>query len=85
MAEKNSFLGLRGVRLRYFNTARPEYYGIWAKQLELADLARPPEPGTYIIGAYDLIRAKAYYGVDWLARYNVVDTIGYSIYVFRVP
>ena len=42
-------------------------------------------PGTYIIGAYDLIWAKAHYGVDWRERYRMVDTIGYSIYVFKVP
>ena len=48
-------------------------------------LARPPAPGVYIIGAYDLVRAKAAYGVDWLKQYRVVDTIGYSVYVFQVP
>jgi hypothetical protein len=53
--------------------------------MAIADMARPPEPGTtYIIGAYELVRAKGYYGVDWLKRYPVVDTIGYSVYVFRV-
>jgi len=72
------------VRLAYFTTGRPEYYGIRAEPMRLADLARRPEPGIYIIGAYDLIRAKAYYGVDWLKQYQVVDRIGYSIYVFRV-
>jgi hypothetical protein len=30
------------------------------------------------------MRAKATYGVDWLKRYPVVDTIGYSVYVFKV-
>jgi hypothetical protein len=55
-----------------------------AEQMQLADLARTPEPGIYIIGAYDLIRARAYYGIDWLKRYKVADRIGYSVYVFRV-
>lgn len=72
------------VKLFYFTTGRPEYYGIRAEQMQLADLARTPEPGIYIIGAYDLIRARAYYGIDWLKRYKVVDRIGYSVYVFRV-
>ena len=52
--------------------------------MQLADLARIPQPGTYIIGAYDLVRARAYYKIDWLKRYDVVDRIGYSVYVFRV-
>lgn len=72
------------VRVLYFTTGRPEYYGIRAETLQLADLARTPEPGTYIIGAYDLIRARAYYKIDWLTRYQVVDRIGYSVYVFGV-
>ena len=73
------------VKLAYFTTGRPEYYGIRAERMPIQDLARPPEPGTYIIGAYDLIWAKAHYGVDWRERYRMVDTIGYSIYVFKVP
>jgi hypothetical protein len=72
------------VKLFYFTTDRPEYYGIRAEPTRFADLARTPEPGIYIIGAYDLIRARAYYGIDWLKRYKVVDRVGYSVYVFRV-
>lgn len=72
------------VRLIYFTTGRPEYYGIRTPRMRLSDLARPPSPGIYIIGAYDLIRARAYYGIDWLKRYEVIDRIGYSIFVFRV-
>jgi hypothetical protein len=72
------------VKLLYFTTGRPEYYGIRAEPIQLADLAREPEPGVYIIGAYDLVRARAYYKVDWLKRYEVMDRIGYSVYVFRV-
>ncbi len=72
------------VKLAYFTTGRPEYYGIRAERMPLPDLARTPEPGIYIIGAYDLVRARAYYGVEWLKRYEVIDRIGYSIYVFRV-
>jgi Dolichyl-phosphate-mannose-protein mannosyltransferase len=73
------------VKLAYFTTGRPEYYGIHAERMQLADLARSPAPGLYIMGAYDLIWARAYYGIDWLERYTLVDTIGYSIYVFNVP
>ncbi|MCI0408148.1 MAG: hypothetical protein L0191_06240, partial [Acidobacteria bacterium] len=72
------------VKLLYFTTGRPEYYGIRPQPMRLADLARTQEPGVYIIGAYDLIRARAYYRIDWLKRHEVVDRIGYSIFVFRV-
>jgi len=77
---------LRRVKLAYFNTARLDYYGVHAEPVEMAALARPPEPGvTYIVGAYELTRAKGYYHVDWLKQYPVIDRIGYSVFVFRVP
>ena len=72
------------VKLLYFTTGRPEYYGIHAERMQLADLARTPEPGIYIIDANSLVRARASYGVDWLKQYEVMDVIGYSVYVFRV-
>jgi hypothetical protein len=52
--------------------------------MQLADLARTPEPGIYIIGAYELARARGYYGIDSLKKYEVMDVIGNSVYVFRV-
>lgn len=75
---------LERVKMLYFTTGRPEYYGIRAEPMRLADLARPPEPGIYIVDANSLIRARAQYGVDWLKQYEVMDVIGYSVYVFRV-
>ncbi len=72
------------VKLLYFTTGRPGYYGIRAEPMQLADLARTPEPGIYIIGAYELVRARGYYGIDWLKKYEVMDVIGNSVYVFRV-
>lgn len=72
------------VKLLYFTTGRPAYYGIHAESMQLADLARTPEPGIYIIDANSLVRARAYFGVDWLKRYEVMEVIGYSVYVLRV-
>ena len=72
------------VKLLYFGTGRPDYYGIRAEPIQLADLARTPEPGIYIISANALVRARAYFKIDWLRRYELVDVIGYSFYVFRV-
>jgi len=73
-----------GVRLHYWGTGRPEYYGIHAMQIPFADLGRTPEPGIYIISANALVRARALFGIDWLTRYPLVYVIGYSFYVFRV-
>ncbi len=72
------------VKLLYFTTGRPEYYGIRAEGIQLGDLARTPDPGIYIIDANSLVRARAYFKVDWLKRYKVVDRIGYSTYLFQV-
>lgn len=78
---------LQHVKLVYGTSmGRLDYYGVRAQPVEIAVLARPPEPGvTYIVGAWELIRAKGYFHVDWLKQYPVVDRIGYSVYVFRVP
>jgi len=72
------------VKLLYVGEMRPEYYGIHAEPMQFADMARKPEPGVYIISAHGLMRARALFGIDWLKRYNLVDVIGYSFYVFRV-
>ncbi len=73
------------VKLLYFGSARPAYYGINAQPMQLGDLARTPEPGVYIISANAVVRARAYYGIDWLKRHKPLDVIGYSFYVFRIP
>jgi len=39
------------VNLAYFTTGRPEYYGSRSEWMRPPDLARTPEPATYIIGA----------------------------------
>ncbi len=73
------------VKLLYWGTGLPEYYGIRADRMRPADLARTPEPGIYIISGNALVRARANFGVDWLKQHELVDVIGYSFYVFRVP
>lgn len=75
---------LERAKLLYFGTGRPKYYGIRAEPMQLSDLGRTPEPGIYIISANALVRARAYFNIDWLKRYTLVDVIGYSFYVFRV-
>lgn len=72
------------VRLLYFGTGRPDYYGIDAEPIQFADLARTPEPGIYIISANALVRARVSFKIDWLKRHELLDVIGYSFYVFRV-
>ncbi len=75
----------RKVKLLYVDLRMsPAYYGIHAEPMQWDDLAHPPEPGIYIISTIPLVRARALLGIDWLKRYELVDIIGYSFYVFRV-
>ena len=72
------------VKLFYVGSGRPAYYGIKAESMGLSDLGQTPEPGIYVIEAHGLVRARAYFKIDWLKRYELLDVIGYSFYVFRV-
>ena len=31
-----------------------------------------------------LVRARAYFKIDWLTRYELLDVVGYSFYLFKV-
>jgi len=72
------------VKMCFEGTVRPEYYGIRSEPLQIADLGKRPEPGIYVISAHGLVRARAFFNIDWLKKYELVDVIGYSFYVFRV-
>ncbi len=72
------------VKLLYVGEIQPAYYGIQAQRLQISDLGRSPEPGTYVICSHGLVRARAVFGIDWLKRYELIDQIGYAFYVFRV-
>ncbi len=72
------------VKLLYVGNGQPEYYGIRVPPMQWAELGRTPEPGIYIISTHGVVRARAFFNIDWLKRYELLDVIGYSFYVFRV-
>jgi hypothetical protein len=72
------------VRLFYYSIVDPAYYGIHAEPLRLEDLARTPEPGIYVINSHGIVRARGYFKIDWLKRYELLDHVGYAFYVFNV-
>jgi len=72
------------VKLFYAGEIRPASYGIRAEPMQFADLGRTPEPGIYVICSHGLVRARAFYGINWLNRYELIDHIGYAFYVFKV-
>ena len=87
------------LHLAFWGASRPEVYGIqysrWA--VDTPDEADPPvaadpPPGLYAISVNKLIDLKKLVlldgrdpRLDWLDRFEPVDRIGYSIYVYRFP
>jgi hypothetical protein len=79
--------GINEVYLSYFGTADPAYYGI--RYRPLPDVP----PGDDAALAYYAISATSLQGVyaqereasHWLARYEPVAKLGYSIFVYRLP
>jgi hypothetical protein len=72
------------VKLLYVGNGQPDFYGIRVPPMQWAELGRTPEPGIYIISTHGVVRARAFFGIDWLKRHKLVDVIGYSFYVFEV-
>ncbi len=82
--------GIRRVRLLYFGTAAPGAYGVPAEPLLPSDWKDAPRPGTYVISAHWLVHGlhqAATQGAksDWLDRYEPVDVLGGSLYLYVFP
>jgi hypothetical protein len=78
------------VRLLYAWNGSPDYYGIPYEPVSRRDWEEEPGPGTYAISTMWMIHgvdtadrtgAKS----DWLRRYQPVDRVGYSFFIFRFP
>ena len=81
--------GLDRIRLAYFGSAHPEYYGIQVDALPMekpADLEQH-ETAVYAISATFL--QSGYLGdteaFSWLRAYRPLAKIGYSIFLYRLP
>ncbi|MCX6356072.1 MAG: glycosyltransferase family 39 protein [Candidatus Aureabacteria bacterium] len=85
--------GTKKIKLAYFGTADPSYYGIDYEYLPCSGLPRPsdfrwnlPAKGLMAISATDL---QSVYFVNknvyaWLRKYKPIDTIGYSIFIYTI-
>ncbi|MBZ5535423.1 MAG: glycosyltransferase family 39 protein [Acidobacteriia bacterium] len=80
--------GIQAVTLISFSPYdNPEYYSIRCirpPQEEWPGLFEHPHPGTYVISAHWLARAKGL-GYDWKLRYPVIADVGNSMFVFQIP
>lgn len=77
------------LRLFYFGYLMPQFYGVKAEMVGWQQLLKPAS-GTYAISSHNLtmMRKLEYlygYDIDWLSKYQPIDRIGYTIYVYRFP
>lgn len=75
--------------LSYFGTIAPALYGVRSTPMGEREY-REPQAGLYALSTHNLvwlrkIDAYAHAGLDWLTRYQPIDRIGYSIYLYRFP
>jgi len=80
--------GVDRVRLLYPWNGDPDYYGIRHVRVTPEDWYREPAPGTYAVATVWLVRGlheAETRGVptDWLDRYEPVDRVAYSFFVYR--
>lgn len=73
------------IKLAYFGTAIPEYYGINYTKLAEPDGCRPTT-GLIAMSATTLqgVYAKNQNCYDWLKQYEPIDKIGYSIFIYLI-
>ena len=75
------------LRLSYFGTVRPQWYGVRFRPMEAEEIVAPMA-GYYAVSVHHLVwfrklareRGAAY---DWLSRFRPVDRAGYSILIYR--
>jgi len=80
--------GVERIRLLYPWNASPEYYGIKGQTVTPDEWYGKPSPGVYAISTHALIRGQLSAEVqkvnsDWLRRYQPIDRVGYSFYIFK--
>ena len=81
-------VGAAETRVTAFRPVKLRYYGIDSPSLGFRDVVWPQDGLTYVVGASTLNRNSLYNkfpGVrfHWLERYEPIDTIGWSLYVYR--
>ena len=76
------------IRLLYPWNGSPQYYGIRFEPVTSMDWLDRPRPGLYAISTMALVRGRLVARTegarsDWLDRYQPLDRVGYSFYIYR--
>jgi len=78
-------------RLCYFGSASPAYYGVQGREIQVRGLLAPPSPGTYILSAHCVARARAElarsYGEasgNWLAQTAPKAVVGHAFEIYEI-
>lgn len=82
--------GVPAVRLHYFGQGDPLHYGVPMLPFYESDFRVSPRPGAYVVSAHLLARGlylARHQGAasDWLVRYEPVDVLGGSLYLYVFP
>ncbi len=82
--------GIERVRLLYFGTGDPGHFGVSAEHFPGQDWAVSPRPGAYVVSANHLVRGllqarERGWQSDWLNRYQPVDVLGGTLYLYVFP
>jgi 4-amino-4-deoxy-L-arabinose transferase-like glycosyltransferase len=79
--------GIQQVYLSYFGTADPAYYGIRYLDVPASPPPADAAPAYYAVSATSLqgVYAPSGSSIDWIAHYQPVDKVGYSIFIYRLP
>ncbi len=82
--------GIERVRLLYFGTGDPDHFGVPAEHFPGRDWAVSPRPGAYVVSANQLVRGllqarERGWQSDWLNRYQPVDVLGGTLYLYVFP
>jgi len=77
--------------LCYFGSASPAYYGVQGREIQVRGLLAPPSPGTYILSAHCVARARAelarVYGEasgNWLAQTTPKAVVGHAFEIYEI-
>ena len=83
--------GIARARTLYYGTGSPTAFGVPIDpDLRAEDWTREPRPGIYVISAQYLIRGLSQAeihdtGTDWLRRYEPIDSLGGTLYLYVFP
>lgn len=80
--------GIDKIKLIYSWSVLPNYYRIKGERVSAEDWYVKPSPGIYAINTHALIRGELLAKTrnahsNWLSRYQPIDRVGYSFYIFK--